>query len=411
MDHRRGDRRLLVAASGLSSFGDELAIIALALRVEALTNSSLAVAGLFIAGALPMVLLAPVAGLVVDRTETVRTLRLVSAVQAVVALALAITTTFSVILLLAFILGALAAVANPAVFALVPVVTPEDALTKTNANMETARYAGAMLGPVTAGLLVAGPGVPVAMIVNAITFVGIAVAAMLFHATRPPLEVHEGAARGEARAGFAHIARDRLLLLAFVVIGVMIVFAASDNVAEVFFAKDVLGAPALGYAILATVWIAGMVVGAFVLARRLSPGRLVPGMLVAALTGGAAVVAAALIGRLVPAALLFFVGGMSNGVENVSMRSLIHHRTPEAIQGRVFAAYGGLASATQIVATLLGGVLVGVIGARQALVIGGAGTAAVAIVGFVWFAALPSAVRRVEDRSAATEDGATTTPA
>ncbi len=385
---RLADRRMLVAASGLSSFGDELAIIALAIRVGTLTNSGLAVAALFIAGALPMVLLAPVAGLVIDRTETVRTLRLVSAVQAVVALALAVTTGFGAILVLAFILGALAAVANPAVFAIVPVVTPKEALTRTNANMETARYVGAVLGPITAGLLAAGPGVPAAMAVNALTFIAIALAATLMRATRPPVGAGEERSRGEARAGFTHVIRDRALLLAFVVVGVVIVFAAVDNVAEVFFAKDVLGSAAIGYALLASSWILGMVAGASLIARRLPTHRLVPGMLAAAIVGGGAVAVAALSGRLGPAAALFFVGGMANGVENVSMRSLIHHRTPEAIHGRVFAAYGGLVNATQILATMLGGVLVGSVGAKQALLIGGIGSAAAGVLGFVWFTSM-----------------------
>ena len=55
--HRTRDRRALIAAIGLSSFGDELAIVALALRVEDLTGSAGMVALLFIVSALPHVCL------------------------------------------------------------------------------------------------------------------------------------------------------------------------------------------------------------------------------------------------------------------------------------------------------------------------------------------------------------------
>ena len=58
--HRTRDRRALIAAIGLSSFGDELAIVALALRVEDLTGSAGMVALLFIVSALPHVLFAPI---------------------------------------------------------------------------------------------------------------------------------------------------------------------------------------------------------------------------------------------------------------------------------------------------------------------------------------------------------------
>ena len=74
---------------------------------------------------------------------------------------------------------------------------------------------------------------------------------------------------------------------------------------------------------------------------------------------------------------------------NVSMRSLIHHRVPDRIRGRVFAAYSGVLSTASAVATGLGGVFVETIGARGTLFLAGAGSTAVALVGAVLYRRLP----------------------
>jgi len=91
---------------------------------------------------------------------------------------------------------------------------------------------------------------------------------------------------------------------------------------------------------------------------------------------------------------LFVVGGAGNGIANVARRSLIHHRTPDRLHGRVFAANAALLSSGQIAAVALGGILVEAIGPRVTLLLAGAGTIAVGIIGLVAYASLPPAVRR-----------------
>jgi drug/metabolite transporter superfamily protein YnfA len=78
---------------------------------------------------------------------------------------------------------------------------------------------------------------------------------------------------------------------------------------------------------------------------------------------------------------------------NVAMRSLIFERASERIRGRVFAAYGGLANGMQIAATAGGGVVVTVIGAQAALVLGGLGSVTIGIAGAIWLATVPSSAR------------------
>jgi hypothetical protein len=61
----------------------------------------------------------------------------------------------------------------------------------------------------------------------------------------------------------------------------------------------------------------------------------------------------------------------------------VHDRVPAELHGRVFAAYLGLVNTTQIIATMVGGVLVGAAGGQQALLIAGAGTAFAGLIGLL----------------------------
>src|SRR5919106_4400714 len=103
---RRRDFLLIFGAFALSALGDYVALITLTLRVQETTGSGWAVAALLLTGLVPPVLLAPVAGLLVDRLETVRVLVVTALLQAAVAAAMALTPKVFPTLGLSFLLGA-----------------------------------------------------------------------------------------------------------------------------------------------------------------------------------------------------------------------------------------------------------------------------------------------------------------
>ena len=201
------------------------------------------------------------------------------------------------------------------------------------------------------------------------------------------------------------IRRDRLLVVTFSVFAIVILFAAMDNVAEVFFARDTLDADGWGYGLLASMWIVGIVIGASLIARRLADDRLVPALMVASLVGGLAVATAALLPVLGLALAMFVVGGVANGVQSVSVRSLVVHRVEDRYRGRVFAAYGGLANGMQIGAMALAGWLVVAFGGRATLLVGGVGCAVAGSVGLLWYGALPVSVRAMPEVSGERSNG------
>jgi MFS family permease len=382
-DALRGrDFRLLTLSAGLSSLGDELALIALTIKVADLFDSGWAVAALLLCGVVPLVIFAPSAGVIVDNYETRRSLAIATAIQAGLAAGLAFTNELPMILMLSFLLGTASAVENPSIYTLVPRVVGDDHAIEGNAYLEAARYTGMIAGPVLAGSLAAGVGTRVALLVDAVTFVVIAVAALLMRVRRAAAE-ETRAEESAARKGFHVIRSDGVLVVAFAVIGAVILFAAMDNVAEVFFANDTLGVGAWGYGVLASAWLVGMVAGATLIARRLQDHRLLWSIAVAAIVNGAAVFAAAAAGNFPLAVALFVVGGLANGVETVAMRSLIVHRVADRFRGRAFASYGALVNGMQIGATAAAGAIVAGLGGRAALLIGGAGTALAGVAGVI----------------------------
>jgi hypothetical protein len=150
--------------------------------------------------------------------------------------------------------------------------------------------------------------------------------------------------------------------------------------AEPFFVTDVLGAGSFGYGLLLGAWTLGMAAGAAGLAHRVSAPRLAGAALAAIVAQGLGIAGAAVTTALWTALLGFATGGVAHGVKNVVLRTLIHDRVPDALRGRVFAAYNGARNGAELGALALGGLVVGALGARAGLLISGLGPAAIGAV-------------------------------
>jgi MFS family permease len=367
------DTRLIVGAVGVSALGDFLLWIALTLHIQRVTGSPLAIAGLMICLWSPIVLLSPVAGVLADRLETRRLLIWASLGQALLAGSLALALdSVAAILGLAALLGAGFAVAQPAEFALVPAIAGGRRLAAVNGYVESARYAGMTAGPVLGGALAAAGGTVAAMLVNAATFAGVAVAAALLRTRRESAARAAGESRPRARDGITHLFADRTLAVVLGVVFVSLLFMSASIAAEVSFLKVDLGVGDALYGALFASWTVGMVVGALVVSRRVRAGALATAALVAVAVQGVGLglpTAWLVIGF---AAAMWFTGGVGHGVKNVLARTLIAQRVPSRLHGRAFAAYNGLRNGAELVALAAGGVLVATIGARTTLALAGA---------------------------------------
>jgi hypothetical protein len=423
------DLRLLAGAVFLSAAGDLLALVVLALHVHELTGSGLAVSGVFAAASVPIVALAPLAGLLADRLENVRVLAVASLAQAAVAVGLALAGEgLAAILALTALLAAGNAIAQPAEFALAPAVaaapggaapgpggaqstqlgsiaegggarpgpecgaqsspaapigapapTPQPqmapaapiAATRAVGVLESARYAGFAAGPLL-GAALAPFGVRAALLVTAACFAGVALLAGAMHVRRRP---GRSVARGLAcaRGGLGALRRDAVLRPTLAAaIGALCCISAALTV-EVFYLKDVVGAGDAAYALLVGSWMAGMVVGATALARRVPAELFAVAALVALGAQGAGMAVQAAWAILPVAFAGYAVGGIAHGAKNTLLRALLLVRVPGPLHGRAFAAYNGARSAAELGALAAGGALVGALGPRFALLLAGIG--------------------------------------
>ena len=365
------DVRLIVAAVGISAFGDMLLWLPLALHLQAMTGSPIAVSAMFLALFGPVALLGGVAGRLADRFENRRLLLVVSAAQAVAVGTMALLTgSLAAILALTAVVGVGAAIAQPAEFSLVPVAAGGRRLSEVNGLVESARYLGMTIGPLAGGALVAAGAVELALLLDGATFAAVAISAALLHARRRPERVAGDS--GRAREGFAVLAADPVLRVALpTAVGALVFFSMSIT-AEVFYVKDVLGASATAFGVLGTCWFGGMVFGAVALARRVPAGALAVAALAAIAVQGLGIAGAAAGGLLSVAFAGFTLGGVAHGVKNVLLRTLIHERVPESLRGRGFALYNAARNGAELAALALGGVLVGAIGSQTALLLSGA---------------------------------------
>jgi MFS family permease len=326
----------------------------------------------------PIVLLAPAAGLLADRVETRRLLLWASVAQAVVAAALAFSLgSTAATLALAALLGAGFAVAQPAEFALVPVIGGG-----LNGPVEAARYAGMAAGPVLGGALAAAGGTEAAVLVDAASFALVALAAGLLRARRQP---HPEAHGERARDGIVLLFRDRTLAVVIATVLVSLLFMSASIAAEVVFIKDDLGASGIAYGAIFSSWMAGMVLGALVVSRRVKAGALAGAALVAVAVQGAGLGLPTVWLAAGFGAAMFFTGGIGHGVKNVLTRALIQERVPGRYHGRAFAAYNGMRNGAELVALAWGGVLVVTIGARGTLALAGAISVLAALGGLLAF--------------------------
>jgi MFS family permease len=391
---RDRDLRVVAGAIGVSAAGDFVALVALALRANDMQGSGIAVSAVFICLWAPIAVLAGHVGVLVDRVEATRLLALVSALQAVVAAVLAFTGTFWLLLLLTALLGTGVAIAQAAEFAVVPRVIGRRSLQRANALVETTRYIGFSVGPLLGGALKAVGGTETAMLVDAVSFVAIALVALTLPRRSRPSAAGE---KRRARDGIVFLGRDPQLALAMTVAFVSLLFMSASIPADLLYAQDVLGVEDVGFGLVLTGWTVGMVLAANLLAPRVPTRALALAAFAAVAIQGLGKAAAPLWLTFGFMVVCYVVGGAGHGVKNTTFRTLIHQRVPEELHGRAFAAYNGLRNTAELVALAAGGVLVGAVGPRATLWLAG-GVSALA--GFAGLGALVARRSRAAEAEA-----------
>jgi MFS family permease len=372
---RARELRFVAGAIAVSALGDWIAVLALAVRANEMWKG-VGVSVIFIALWTPIAVLAGHAGLIVDRFETRTVAILASLFQCLVVGVLAFATgSIASILALTALLGVGAAIGQSAEFALVPLLAGPRSLGRANGLVESARSLGFAVGPLAGGALAAAAGTKAALLVDAASFLIIALALVSVSVRRHAAWI-EGAAY-RARDGLTMLFSERGLATAMLAGAATLVFMSASIPADFVYTTDDLGKSALALGVVITVWATAMIVASNTLAPRVPAHAVAVVALLAASTQGFSKFLAPF-WMVFPFMVGCYVfGGLSHGVKNTLFRTLIHQQVEPARHGQAFAAYNGLRNGAELIALAFGGALVAAIGGAGTLwVAGGAAGAA-----------------------------------
>jgi MFS family permease len=389
--------RLFFTGQLISVAGTWMQTVAQSFLVLGLVNSG-TVLGLTVAVRFgPMFVLAPWAGVVVDRFDKKRLLYATQAISAVISCAFGLLITFGLMRLwlvyvLGAVLGAVNALDKPARQALLPELVNRDlvrnAVSLNSISQNLARIVGSGFG----GVIVSSLGLSTCFQLNALSFVAVIVSLAMMAGVRaaPP----QPRARGQVREGLRHAATTPELGVPLLMIAVIGALAWEFPISLPLLASHVFAGGAETYGLMTAFMGVGAVIGALVTATR---SRLtLAGLSVAAIGWGFAITAAALAPNLVVEYLLLVMVGYGSVTFNSLAKTSLQLSTRPGMRGRVMSLW---ALAWQG-STPIGGPLVGFVcqqwTARWGLLVGGVPTVLIGVALWPW-------LRRLDRRGAARE--------
>jgi MFS family permease len=383
-------RRILTAYTA-NQLGTWFGTVALSVAVYDHTHSAIAVTALFVARFLPA-LAVPALVARVEASPRRGRLSAIYAIEAASAAALAgLVWRFWLPAILALVAldGAGSLTASSLLRAEAARADPEPARADpepaapsahgANAALNLALSVSVVVGPLLAASAVEAFGAPIAMLIDAASFL---ICGALLIDLHPYIEERIGTSVGaRLRAAWEYLRETPSLRALLLTEAAALVFFETGAPAEVLYAKATLHAGDLGYGKLLSAWGVGMVLGSLLFARG---GKRSLG---AMLTGGTFAVGVAYVGfaaapSLELAALAALVGGVGNGVQWASLIGTVQRLTPRRLHGRLMGTVESIGALCPLIGLPLSGLVLTLSSPRIAFLIFGLAAAA-ATVGFL----------------------------
>jgi len=387
------DFRWFWAAYAVSSFGDQITLVALPLAVFDRTRSPLSVGIAASMQSLTAVALGILAGAYADRLRhrpiLIATDVLRGVLLGAVALAVLHSDSYSVLMLYAaaFAMGALRVLHDAAAGAALPRVVRGTDLLRANGRLSASESAGNIGGPATAGALVALGGAGLALLADALSFVLSALGVSAVRTLREERSAERAHAdrkrtiRDDVIEGLRIVWADRTFMQGLLLVAAMNVVAVAVEAQFIPYAKELLhlGAGAIG--IYFAVGGAAGLATAFVLSRRQDArGDVV-------LAGVGFFAAGVMVAGLAPSRLSAGVAYVAAGVGSVMVithfTALRQRRFPVRVLGRVGMAARTVLFGILPLAHLGGGGVAGAAGPRVLFLV----AASVGLIATAWGAA------------------------
>jgi len=391
---RHRNFRLFWLGQTLSLIGSWMQSMAQSWLALELTNNAFLVGLVVAAGSLPVVLFSMHAGVLVDRYER---LRLVKICQALLLLEAGLLFWFTWsgyisigwLLVFATLQGIINSAEIPSRQSLIVELVGREDLPQAIALQSSGFNLARIVGPALAALVIAKLGIAWAFGMNALSY--LAVLLSLFMVRLAPWQPRAHLARPleGIRESITYMRSTPMIAALMKLVTVYSILGVPYLVLMPVFARDRLGLTASGYGLLlACVGIGGLF-GALALAARAGPqaGRRTLRVSAYAYPIILLILSATTDPR--PAYVLLFLAGIAMIANGALTNSMLQHKVPDALRGRLMAAYSfvvvGLA---QTVGSFLAGIVARALGVQWAIALG-----AIAMLGYAIHAFRQPALR------------------
>ncbi len=396
---REREFRLFWIGQTISNFGDQVTWLALPVIAVLILHADPAQMGLLTAfGLLPHLLFSLPAGVWLDRVQHRRRLMILmdlgrAAVIALVPIAVAFHW-LSIDLLFAgsFLIGTMSLLFVISWGTLFVAVAKRDQYVEANALLNGSRSVSSVGGPAIAGILIQILTAPVALLVDAVSFVGSAFFLSRIQPAEAPIEHEPGSIRSQLAAGLGFTFRDPIVRPSVLAASTMNLFNYGFQGLFVLYVLTYLGVEPgiLGLALGAGA--VGSVIGAVVAGRvgqRLGiGGAFLLGMI---LFPGATILiplAAPGMPMLLIVGLLFLaelVSGFGVMILDINAGAMLFARTPDRIRGRAMGAFGFINNGVRPIGAVVGGLIGAIFGVRETLFV----MTILSLAGVLWLIGTP----------------------
>jgi len=394
---RHKNYRLFFSGQSISLIGTWMTRIATSWLVYRLTGSALLLGVVGFAGQIPSFLLAPFAGVLVDRWNRHRLLVITQVLALLQSLAMAILALTGLIkiwqvIALSVFQGLVNAFDMPARQAfVVEMVDRREDLANAIALNSSMVNAARLLGPSIGGVIIAAVGEGWCFMIDAISYLAVIASLLAMTITPRLLKVTQDAnILQQLREGWVYTTRFAPIRNILLLLALVSLVGMPYTVLMPVFANDVLhgGPNTLGLLMAASG--VGALVGAMFLAARksvLGLGKFIP---ITAGAFGAGLIAFSFSRIMWLSLLLMVITGLGFMVQMAVSNTVLQTIVDEDKRGRVMSFYTMAFMGTAPFGSLLAGSVAERIGAPHTLLFGGIGC----ILGALWFAQSLPALRR-----------------
>jgi MFS family permease len=369
--------RLFFGGQGISLIGTWIQQVAMSWLVYRMTNSAFLLGAVGFSGQIPSFLLAPFAGVLIDRWNRHRILILtqsLATIQAFVLSALALTGKIAIwhIIVLSLFLGLVNAFDMPTRQAFVVEMVENSEDLGNAIALNSLLFNGArLLGPSIGGILISLVGEGICFLLNGLSFFAVILALLAMKIKPRMIQSQTSHVIKGLREGFTYTFGFPPIRALLFLLGLVSLAGMPYTVLMPIFAKNILkgGPHTLGFLMGASG--IGALVGAVYLASRrnvLGLGKLI---IIALNIFGIGLIAFAL-SRIFPVSLILMVFvGFGMMVQMASSNTIIQTVVEEDKRGRVMSFYTMSLMGMAPFGSLLAGSLASKIGAPGTIVIGG----------------------------------------